>query len=250
MFREVKKMTTILTSLANYGLISVPRNTSREIFNLILRVASACILVPYMFFNITDPSHSIKHYIGISIVFLGAFAGSMIGRRFPRIGGYTMLNMLVTLAAGLVTSGIVYGVILGEGISIRDGFGMFIPVMICSAIIPWMLGLLRSFRLRRVISYMAQDDGTVTERVSFGKRIRPGLFSNEFIVDDIGWTQKRWTGQTYMYHLGALGMCARLTFALLYGMFVGSIISIAATLPAIVRVANPGESFSLLPEEE
>lgn len=240
-------MTTILTSLANYGLISVPRNTSREIFNLILRVASACILVPYMFFDITDPSQSIRHYIGISIVFLGAFAGSMIGRRFPRIGGYTMPNILVTLAAGMVTSGIVYGVILGEGISIRDGFGMFIPVMICSAIIPWMLGLLRSFRLRRVISYMAQDDGKETVDRTFGYRVTPGYFSNTATVTRIGWTEKRWTADTYKYHLGALGMCARLTFALLYGMFVGSIISIAATLPAIVRVANPGDSFSLLP---
>ena len=72
-------MTYVLTSMANYGLISVPRSASREILNLILRIASACILVPFMFLDITDPSKSIGHYIGIIIVFLGAFAGSIIG---------------------------------------------------------------------------------------------------------------------------------------------------------------------------
>ena len=243
-------MTYVLTSMANYGLISVPRSASREILNLILRIASACILVPFMFLDITDPSKSIGHYIGIIIVFLGAFAGSIIGGRFPKIGRYTILNILVTFAAGLVTCGIVYGIFLFEGVAIADGLRMFILVIISSAMFPWLLGLLKSFRLRHVIRYMAQDDGKETVERNFGTIIRQGLRPDTWVVQDIGWNESIWTPATYKYHLGFLGMCAKIVFALFYGLFVGSIISIAATLPAIVRVANPGESFRVLPAEE
>ena len=243
-------MTYVLTSMANYGLISVPRSTSREILNLLLRVASACILVPFMFLDITDPAKSIGHYIGIIIVFLGAFAGSFIGGRFPKIGRYTILNILVTFAAGLVTCGIVYGIFLFEGVAIADGLRMFILVIISSAMFPWVLGLLKSFRLRRVISYMAQDDGKVEHEVDGGWVLEQGLRPGTVVGRKIGWTELRWTADTYKFHLGFLGMCAKIVLALFYGLFVGSIISIAATLPAIVRVANPGESFSILPAEE
>lgn len=236
-----KIMRYFYLSLINYGLVRYPRNAGKEIFDLLLRAAGACFIIPYVFLGITNRPEMIKHVIGIFIVFLGSFAGSLIGRRFTKIGGYTLMNMLVTLAAGIVSAIIVYGVILTKGVSVSDGFGMFILIAMCAAFVPWLLGLLKSFRIRQVMGYLAADDGSETVRRSFGKRIRPGLFSNEIIVDDIGWDEKRWTAETYKYHLGLFGMSARLLIALVYGMFVGSIISIIATLPAIVRVANPGE---------
>ena len=237
-------------TLINYGLISYPRGRGKEIFNLLLRVASAYVLVTYVFLGTTDPSQSIKSLIGIVIVFLGAFAGSMIGRWLPRIGGYTLLNILITLAAAIVTSIIVYGIIFTKGVSISDGFGMFILIAMCAAVFPWALGLLKSFRIRHVMSYLAADDGVEEVDITIGYKVRPGLFSDTAVVTPIGWKERRWTPQTYKYHLGLFGMCARLVFALFYGIFVGSFISIFATLPAIVRVANPGEEFVFLPERE
>lgn len=239
----------VLMSFINYGLISHPRSTGREVLNVLLRIVSAGILLTYGLLGVSNTSQVIKHFIGITIVFLGAYIGSRIGRKISRVGGYTLMNILVTLAAGIVACIIVYGFILTERVSISDGFGMFITIAICAAGIPWLLGLLKSFRIRCVISYLAADDGSVTKRRSFGKRIRPGLFSDELIVDDIGWDEKQWTPETVKYHLGLFGMSARLLFALVYGMFVGSIISTVATLPAIVRVANPGEPFRLMKSE-
>jgi hypothetical protein len=127
---------------------------------------------------------------------------------------------------------------------------MFILVIMCSAVFPWLLGLLRSFRMRSVISYLAEDDGKEEHEVSGGWIARPGLRPDTVKIDKLGWVVKRWTARTAQYYLGLFGICARLAFAFFYGIFVGSIISAAATLPAIVRVANPGEPFSLLPEEE
>ena len=127
---------------------------------------------------------------------------------------------------------------------------MFITIAICAAGIPWLLGLLKSFRIRRVISYLAADDGVEEEDRTIGYKVTPGLFSNSAIVRRIGWKEKRWTVQTYKYHLGMFGMSARLLFALVYVIFVGSFISIFSTLLAIVRVANPGEPFRLMGIED
>lgn len=240
----------VLMTLINYGLIRPQRNTGREILDVLLRIVSAGILLTYGLLGVSNTSQVIKHFIGITIVFLGAYIGSRIGRKISRVGGYTLMNILVTLAAGIVACIIVYGFILTERVSISDGFGMFITIAMCAAGIPWLLGLLKSFRIRRVISYLAADDGVEEEDMTFGYKVTPGLFSNSAIVRRIGWTEKRWTVQTYKYHLGLFGMSARLLFALVYGMFVGSIISTVATLPAIVRVANPGEPFRLMKSED
>ena len=228
----------VLMSFINYGLISHPRSTGREVLNVLLRIVSAGILLTYGLLGVSNTSQVIKHFIGITIVFLGAYIGSRIGRKISRVGGYTLMNILVTLAAGIVACIIVYGFILTERVSI------------CAAGIPWLLGLLKSFRIRRVISYLAADDGVEEEDRTIGYKVTPGLFSNSAIVRRIGWKEKRWTVQTYKYHLGMFGMAARLLFALVYGMFVGSIISTVATLPAIVRVANPGEPFRLMKSED
>lgn len=237
-------------TLINYGLISNPRNTGKEVFNLLLRIASACILIPYFYLGIKETSHVVIHAVAVFVVFVGAFIGSLVGRRFPQIGGYTLLNNLVTFAAAAVTSIIVYGMILSKGVSISDGFEMVIIIGMFSAFFPWLLGLLKSFRIRQVISYMAADDGVETVERNFGAVVSRGPFSDTAIVRPIGWTERRWTAQTYKYHLGLFGMFARLLFAFVYGLCVGSIISIVATLPSIVRVANPGENFVLLPRED
>lgn len=240
----------VLMSFINYGLISHPRSTGREILSVLLRIVSASILLTYGLLGVSSTSQVIKHFIGITIVFLGAYIGSRVGQKFSRVGGYTLMNILVTLAAGVITCIIVYGFILTERVSVSDGFGMFITIAMCAAGIPWLLGLLKSFRIRQVINYLAADDGVEEVDRTFGYKVTPGLFSNSATVSRIGWTEKRWTAQTYKYHIGLFGMSARLLFALVYGMFVGSIISIVATLPAIVRVANPGEPFRLMGNED
>ncbi len=242
-------------SLENYGLVRRERNRAGEVLDLLVRIAGGCILTAYLFAPMPDRPARIAYGIGALLVYAGALAGSLLARRNPRIGGYSLKNMGVTFLAGLVTSVIVFGlllplVILPGGPDPGYGVSMLVVILVFSGAIPWLLGLLKSFRLGSMIHYLAEDDGTVEEDVDFGWVAEPGLLSNTVRVRRLGWTERKWTARSYAYYLGLFVMSSRMVLVLVWGISAGIVLAAAATVPAIVRAVNPDVPYTRLRERE
>ncbi len=238
-------------SLVNYGVVSYKSNRGKDLFSMLLRIACGCWIVPYMELNNKEVSMGMQILFGISIllVYAGAYAGSIAGRRIPQVGKYTILNHVVTFASGLVTAIVLFAItelVIHRSFSIHylpHWFSVYIEILVFSSALMWISGLFKSFRLRNALYKITDDDGIEEVERVFGYVAKPGVFSNTVNVRRIGWTEKRWTAQTYNYYFGLIGLSARLAFALCYGITVGFVLAGIGTIASIVRTANSWAPF-------
>lgn len=224
------------SSLINYGVFSVPRSRFIEIARFIIRTAVAVAVMNFMMdATLTD---SILTGIAIVLIFVISAAAAYFSGKDPRIGEFTLKNIIVTFAAGSAATGILFFLLFGDPLT--GGLEIFVTILCFGGSLGWALGLLKSFGGHMVesVRLMNEDDGTVTIQYPM-TTVTKSLFSDTYVARDTSFYDKRWTLQTYLYHARVFGLCARITFGLFYAVTVGIFLAGFGTLMSIVSVANP-----------
>ena len=241
MFNRIKEgiLTYIACSFINYGVYSFPRNRFMEIVKFVIRTAVAAGVM-YFLFTGDNLSKGIKHAIGAVLVLGISVAVSYFAGKNPNIGGFTMRNLLVTLAGGYVATGLVFFALVGMPLDPALCIEMFLSILCLGGTLAWAIGFLKSFSLHMVqgVSLMCQDDGRVYtkhESYTLGKSILTG----NYVMHDTSTYDSHWTLATYLYNARVIGLITRMVVGLCYALTVGIFLAGYGTLVSIVSVANP-----------